>query len=197
MESFFLAETLKYLYLIFDTENFLHNDLSSNSFKIVKNRKGECTIGTGFYIFNTEAHPIDGACLECCRTLNRKNSTAASTKSDLNRKLVDRYANLRLRNQLASSQELYNENRFSLKSFDEEFDDLRHELDRDEQRSDEKFKEYCFHTANLNDTQAQSFKLIDDDQEALLFGHFYPFRCSLNNTFKLRVNNLYTQSYFP
>lgn len=40
MESFFLAETLKYLYLIFDDESFLHNDLSSNSFKIVKNKYG-------------------------------------------------------------------------------------------------------------------------------------------------------------
>lgn len=40
MESFFLAETLKYLYLIFDENNFLHNDLSTNSFKLVKNTKG-------------------------------------------------------------------------------------------------------------------------------------------------------------
>ncbi len=40
MESFFLAETLKYLYLIFDEENFLHNDLSSDDYKIVKNGLG-------------------------------------------------------------------------------------------------------------------------------------------------------------
>jgi hypothetical protein len=41
MESFFLAETLKYLYLVFDNENFLHNDLSSNSFKIIENNLGK------------------------------------------------------------------------------------------------------------------------------------------------------------
>ena len=41
MESFFLAETLKYLYLIFDRDNFLFNDISSNDFKIIKNNKGE------------------------------------------------------------------------------------------------------------------------------------------------------------
>jgi hypothetical protein len=41
MESFFLAETLKYLYLIFDKDNFLHNDISSNSYKIVKNQFGK------------------------------------------------------------------------------------------------------------------------------------------------------------
>ena len=40
MESFFLAETLKYLYLIFDTENFLHNDISSSSFKVIQNTMG-------------------------------------------------------------------------------------------------------------------------------------------------------------
>jgi hypothetical protein len=37
MDSFFLAETLKYLYLTFDSEN---------------------PINTGNYIFNTEAHPL-------------------------------------------------------------------------------------------------------------------------------------------
>eukprot|EP01122_Echinamoeba_exundans_P005148 TRINITY_DN1531_c0_g1_i3.p1 TRINITY_DN1531_c0_g1~~TRINITY_DN1531_c0_g1_i3.p1 ORF type:complete len:653 (-),score=119.87 TRINITY_DN1531_c0_g1_i3:66-2024(-) len=37
MESFFLAETLKYLYLLFDDDNF---------------------INTGQYVFNTEGHPI-------------------------------------------------------------------------------------------------------------------------------------------
>lgn len=47
MESFFLAETLKYLYLIFDTDNFLHNDISTSSYKIVKNNLG---ILKSFYI---------------------------------------------------------------------------------------------------------------------------------------------------
>jgi hypothetical protein len=37
MESFFLAETLKYLYLLYDDDNF---------------------INTGHYVFNTEGHPI-------------------------------------------------------------------------------------------------------------------------------------------
>jgi hypothetical protein len=40
MESFFLAETLKYLYLIFDSDNFLHNQISNNSHKIVHNELG-------------------------------------------------------------------------------------------------------------------------------------------------------------
>ena len=40
MESFFLAETLKYLYLIFDTNSFLHSDIATNSFKLLKNKHG-------------------------------------------------------------------------------------------------------------------------------------------------------------
>ena len=40
MESFFLAETLKYLYLIFDSDNFLHNQISNNSHKIIHNELG-------------------------------------------------------------------------------------------------------------------------------------------------------------
>uniref|UniRef100_A0A669B2N8 alpha-1,2-Mannosidase n=1 Tax=Oreochromis niloticus TaxID=8128 RepID=A0A669B2N8_ORENI len=53
MESFFLAETIKYLYLLFDPAHFLHES-------------GECVLGAGGFIFNTEAHPLDPAALYCC-----------------------------------------------------------------------------------------------------------------------------------
>lgn len=64
MESFFLAETTKYLYLLFDPDNFLNNDGSTGT--VVQVLHGECVIDTGGYIFNTEAHPIDPAALRCC-----------------------------------------------------------------------------------------------------------------------------------
>ncbi|XP_065333677.1 ER degradation-enhancing alpha-mannosidase-like protein 2 [Cloeon dipterum] len=64
MESFFLAETTKYLYLLFDTDNFIHNNGGQG--KIINTPWGECTIETGNYIFNTEAHPIDPGALQCC-----------------------------------------------------------------------------------------------------------------------------------
>lgn len=64
MESFFLAETTKYLYLLFDPDNFLNNDGSSGT--VIQVLNGECVIDTGGYIFNTEAHPIDPAALRCC-----------------------------------------------------------------------------------------------------------------------------------
>ncbi|CAF0738850.1 unnamed protein product [Didymodactylos carnosus] len=65
MESFFLAETIKYLYLIFDEDNFLHN----NGLYSIKHQTptGSCFLETS-YIFNTEAHPIDVGSLECCKS---------------------------------------------------------------------------------------------------------------------------------
>lgn len=52
MESFFLAETTKYLYLLFDPDNFIHNDGRHGK---VRNTAGgrECIIDAGGYIFNT------------------------------------------------------------------------------------------------------------------------------------------------
>lgn len=40
MESFFLAETTKYLYLLFDPENFIHND--GSQYKTIETKNGEC-----------------------------------------------------------------------------------------------------------------------------------------------------------
>lgn len=70
MESFFLAETVKYLYLLFDPDNFIHNN--GSSFDTVITPYGECILGAGGYIFNTEAHPIDPAALHCCRRLKEE-----------------------------------------------------------------------------------------------------------------------------
>lgn len=70
MESFFLAETTKYLYLLFDPDNFLNNDGRSGT--IIETPNGECLIEAGNYIFNTEAHPIDPAALKCCSELPKQ-----------------------------------------------------------------------------------------------------------------------------
>lgn len=67
MESFFLAETTKYLYLLFDTDNFIHNQGQQGS--SINTVNGKCVIETGGYIFNTEAHPIDIAALHCCHNI--------------------------------------------------------------------------------------------------------------------------------
>ena len=64
MESYFLAETIKYLYLLFDQSNFIHNQGSKGT--IIQSTAGECIIDSGGYVFNTEAHPIDIAAVYCC-----------------------------------------------------------------------------------------------------------------------------------
>ncbi|KZC08010.1 ER degradation-enhancing alpha-mannosidase-like 2 [Dufourea novaeangliae] len=64
MESFFLAETTKYLYLLFDPDNFIHN--SGQKGDVIQTQWGQCVVDAGGYIFNTEAHPIDPGALYCC-----------------------------------------------------------------------------------------------------------------------------------
>ena len=74
MESYFLAETTKYLYLLFDPDNFL-NQMTSNQPSSMGRlhydshllRSG-CFIGTSGYVMNTEAHPMDVAAIHCCRS---------------------------------------------------------------------------------------------------------------------------------
>ena len=89
MESFFLAETIKYLYLIFDEENFLHSNgeyatehyTTSGKYPHVQtNAKlfqiGSCFLETSF-VYNTEAHPVDIGALDCCTSSFIKEKTSA------------------------------------------------------------------------------------------------------------------------
>jgi mannosidase alpha-like ER degradation enhancer 2 len=54
----------RYLYLLFDTENFIHGQGISGKPHRVASRS--CMLDTGAYIFNTEAHPMDVGALDCC-----------------------------------------------------------------------------------------------------------------------------------
>ena len=72
MESFFLAETTKYLYLLFDENNFIHSSdgasfIFSEDEDDYNYKERNCYVGSSGYIFNTEAHPIDIASLHCCK----------------------------------------------------------------------------------------------------------------------------------
>lgn len=71
MESFFLAETTKYLYLLFDPDNFIHNPGTHADIHETEDG-GRCVLDAGGYIFNSEAHPIDPAALACCSGLSEK-----------------------------------------------------------------------------------------------------------------------------
>ncbi|CAF1600045.1 unnamed protein product [Adineta ricciae] len=74
MESFFLAETIKYLYLIFDEENFLHSNGEYATEHYTSS--GSCFLETSF-VYNTEAHPIDIGALDCCTPSFIKEKTSA------------------------------------------------------------------------------------------------------------------------
>jgi len=67
MESFFLAETVKYLYLLFDPAHFLHGGGAEGDGSWEEGGEGgRCVLGAGGFVFNTEAHPLDPAALACC-----------------------------------------------------------------------------------------------------------------------------------
>ncbi|KAM4609763.1 ER degradation-enhancing alpha-mannosidase-like protein 2 [Polymixia lowei] len=66
MESFFLAETVKYLFLLFDPAHFLHGGGEGEGDWEEGGEGGQCVLGAGGFIFNTEAHPLDPAALYCC-----------------------------------------------------------------------------------------------------------------------------------
>lgn len=65
MESFFLAETIKYLYLLYDVDNFINSE-GTNPHVVHLNDGTECVINSAGYVFNTEAHPVDLSALYCC-----------------------------------------------------------------------------------------------------------------------------------
>lgn len=91
MESFFLAETTKYLYLLFDPNNVLHNDGSiGNVVKTILNdgvtKEHKCVVGAGGYIFNTEAHPMDPTALRCCEARHINIFANALVENQMNKK---------------------------------------------------------------------------------------------------------------
>ena len=81
MESYFLAETLKYLYLLFTPDHWLSltPQSSLNVTELLSVPGGQqllyhsqllksgCSVGQSGYVLNTEAHPIDVGALYCCQ----------------------------------------------------------------------------------------------------------------------------------
>ncbi|XP_066585830.1 ER degradation-enhancing alpha-mannosidase-like protein 2 isoform X2 [Prorops nasuta] len=100
MESFFLAETTKYLYLLFDPDNFIHNNGQHGD--IIETQWGQCIVDAGGYVFNTEAHPIDPGVLHCCHQIEVfQNENSISGKIfkkdsvDLDKSIKDKTSNFR------------------------------------------------------------------------------------------------------
>ena len=76
MESFFLAETTKYLFLLFDEDNFIHKQNRNHSYFKPQNEQQQktCHPASSGYLFNTEAHPLDLAAINCCEHKHRNDS---------------------------------------------------------------------------------------------------------------------------
>jgi len=71
MESFFLAETTKYLYLLFTPNHWIFQGGNPEAVEtltspINSQNASECLLGAAGYIFNTEAHPMDVSAVHCC-----------------------------------------------------------------------------------------------------------------------------------
>lgn len=80
MESFFLAETTKYLYLLFDPNNFIHNPGLRGV--VVDTPNGKCVVNSGGYVFNTEAHPLDPSMIYCCDRRRQRHNEILSDFHD-------------------------------------------------------------------------------------------------------------------
>jgi mannosidase alpha-like ER degradation enhancer 2 len=172
MESFFLAETLKYLYLIFDVDNFLHNDISSSLFKVVKNDLGECLIETGYFFFNTEAHPVDGAALECCRILRDKTKT-----KDLDfDKLVDQYVKLKSTKSPATV-----DDNSGKKSMKQEYQEIKANM----LLKSEKI-ELCADSKVKSNVTLNKVKI-----------NYFPLSCSLDDSFEIHTSLLNNFNFYP
>lgn len=61
-----INHSLRYLYLLFDTKNYIHGDQEGISGIPHRVASRSCFLDTGGYIFNTEAHPMDVGALDCC-----------------------------------------------------------------------------------------------------------------------------------
>jgi Glycosyl hydrolase family 47. len=80
MESFFLAETTKYLYLLFDEDNFIHKqNVNMSHYKPTKTNQNCFPASSGF-VFTTEAHPLDLAGIYCCEHKHRKDGAFFTRK---------------------------------------------------------------------------------------------------------------------
>jgi len=143
--------------------------------------KGECLIETGFFFFNTEAHPVDGASLECCRLL--RSGVDSPEGPDLLQSLdLSKLLNKHIRTLSGDSRNGQDESLVKEKPDDE--------LRKANERSF--FANLCSRLGN--DTVHRDFILST-------MGEYYqtrnPFTCTTYDSFELQMSFINSQSYFP
>jgi len=78
MESFFLSETTKYLYLLFSDDHWATNDINEGDVALNISEDGSvsmCGVNKFGYIFTTEAHPLPLGVLGCCHPYQKIEDT--------------------------------------------------------------------------------------------------------------------------
>jgi hypothetical protein len=130
--------------------------------------------------FNTEAHPIDGASLECCRAMRNKEKKHLDESLDVlayvnPENLVERYIRL---NAARNPENLALLQPLSIsKSMKDEYE---------EDRVAEKLEEEKAHSRLLLACQNKTrYQPVDS------------FGCSLNNTFRIYTSLFNSHTYFP
>ena len=143
--------------------------------------KGECVIETGFFFFNTEAHPVDGGSLECCQSLRRKDTDDDPlSRLDVDN-LLSKYVSVN------SGEEFPSE-----RSMKKDYEQFKKNSDTKKGEIENKIKQLCQRIGNDSvhkEFIVNSMKLYLDSSSAMT--------CSMNDYFNLRMQFYNTETYFP
>jgi hypothetical protein len=156
---------------------------------------GECVIETGLFIFNTEAHPVDGASLECCR-VQRHNKAKDKKSIDMELyefldidQILDRYVRLSSRQKNRSPNRPRN-----LTSTKEEYLAMQEKMKEEFKLDELRVKLFC-DSLFTNETQKSRIDFVEEKKSTRV--NQFPFTCSLNNSFRVRTHFLSSLSNFP
>jgi hypothetical protein len=158
-------------------------------------------IETGLTFFNTEAHPIDGSCLECCRVQRLKQNENIHEDLQLFDKLdveelIDKYLKLKTEQNQTSVEEIDDEEqRFSKDKLttSQKYEKFIEDLQSKEADREDRFANYCKNV----DANNQLVNIVNSEEKIKAFDHIYPFSCSTSNSFRILLERLGQFSYYP
>ena len=128
-------------------------------------------IETGYFYFNTEAHPVDGASLECCRVLRDPQSNENLNLEDL----LDKYLKMSL-----PDHQNEDENK---KTMRQEYQEIKEKM-----KSKLEKNELCEET---NQTKLSNVTLNEKNV------NMFPLSCSLDDSFEINTNLFNNLNFYP
>jgi len=157
-------------------------------------------IETGLTFFNTEAHPIDGSCLECCRVQRLRQN--GNVHEDLRlfdeldfEALIDKYLKLKTeQNQTRVGDEKGNEDYLQDElTTSQKYEKFKEDLLLEEVEREQNFATYCKNV----DANNQLVNVVNSEEKVKAFDHIQPFSCSTSNLFRILLERLDQFSYYP